>query len=93
MIDWSAPLARGSLLAALVVFTVLAYRVWKWTSLRRSSLRMQAVGRRQRDQVSVLYFSGPNCAQCVAQESVVKQLRSERPDLAVEMYDASVDRA
>lgn len=92
MIDWSSPATRGAMLLGVGAVVVLGYRSWKWLSLRRSTQRVKAADWQARDQVSVWYFSGPNCSQCVAQESVVQELRSTHPSLTIEMYDASVDR-
>lgn len=84
-------LARTLLVVAVAAFFVVGYRAWKVWSLRRSTLRVQQSGSHGR--VSLLYFSGPNCAQCAAQEAVIHDVRTSEPSVEFASYDASVDIA
>lgn len=85
------PLARLVLVAAVAMVFVVGFRAWKIWSLRRSTLRVQQSGSNGR--VSLLYFSGPNCAQCAAQEAVIHDIQTAEPSVEFASYDASVDIA
>ncbi|MDH5503364.1 MAG: thioredoxin family protein [Acidimicrobiia bacterium] len=82
-------LLRLLIVVALGGFAVLGFRVWKAWSLRESTRRVRAIG--DTSQVSVMYFSGPNCAQCTAQEAVIRQIERGEPSVEFASYDASVD--
>ncbi len=82
-------LFRLLIVVALGVSAFGGFHVWKAWSLRQSTRRLRAMG--ETTQVSVMYFSGPNCAQCVAQEAVIRQIESGEPSVEFASYDASVD--
>lgn len=82
-------LFRMLLVAAIAVASVISFRVWKRWSLRRSTVRFRETG--SAGQLSLLYFSGPNCAQCAAQEAVIRDVEALEPTVEFSSYDASVD--
>lgn len=82
-------LFRLLIVVALGVSAFGGFHVWKAWSLRQSTRRLRAMG--ETTQVSVMYFSGPNCAQCIAQEAVIRQIESGEPSVEFASYDASVD--
>lgn len=82
-------LFRLLIVVAMGVSAFGGFLVWKAWSLRQSTRRLRAMG--ETTQVSVMYFSGPNCAQCIAQEAVIRQIESGEPSVEFASYDASVD--
>ncbi len=82
-------LLRLLIVVGLAVTSFVGFRLWKAWSLRRSTRRMQAMG--ETGHVSLMYFSGPNCAQCTAQEAVIREVESRQPAVQFTSYDASVD--
>ena len=82
---------RLVIVVSLALAAFVGFRGWKAYSLWRSTGRVQADG--AAGEISLLYFSGPNCAQCVTQERIVREVQVAEPGVSVFSYDASVDHA
>lgn len=90
--DWADPVVRLTLVVGLFVVGFGGFRMWKANSIRRvESGRALWPESLWSGGTTLVYFSGPNCSQCAAQERVLQEVAAADETIDLRKFDASVD--
>lgn len=90
--DWSDPIVRFIIVVVATSVGFGGFALWRARSIRvvegKRELWPEALWS---GNTTLVYFSGPNCSQCVAQERIVDAVGHTRPGVDIRKFDASVD--